>query len=314
MTPNEFIALLTNEIKNVNYKFIENQNSFQLFINKHKVYFNKVDSQGDLNPKFWFKLKHKNGQIHELGLICTILLLSKKIKKRVIFYDIGSLYGYFSCICHSLFKKSKIILIEGNPLVFKLLKKIINHSSRYKLINAVLSNKTGGRFFYIDRMSFIESEHLNGFINFVKLLILNLIKKFFNIFKNNYFIVNLKKYNIQSTTLINIFEKNYKNFQEIYKIDTEGYQSIFLPPYVKNISERDAIVLMEFDSKKKMKHYGLSNNEILKLFIDMDYHAFWMDHRNSKEIVSIKNVSNQQDKNSLCILIPNKLLKSGFVS
>ena len=101
-----------------------------------------------------------------------------------------------------------------------------------------------------------------------------------------------------------IFEFNIQNKREIIKIDTEGYQAIFLPPFVKNICERKAIVLMELDSPDKISQFGTNNNNLIQNFVENKYSVYWLDHRLGNQILKINKINKKQDKNSLVILFP----------
>ena len=71
---------------------------------------------GYSQPLEWFSEEHSNHSLHEPGLVTMILVLAGIFKdKKIRFWDVGALYGYFSILALKIFKNAEIYSIEANP-------------------------------------------------------------------------------------------------------------------------------------------------------------------------------------------------------
>jgi FkbM family methyltransferase len=305
---NNFISKLQNEIDDLKWDFKIHEKKFTLSLNGKKIIFNKCDSDFTVKPNKWFRQAHSE-KLSEIGMVAAIILLSKKFKSKVIFYDLGAAFGYFSYIVSAFFKNSQCVLVEGNPLTSLCINKI-NKKNNFIIKNALLGAYTKKSKFIIDvykfhdyGISFLKKKQIY-FLNSFK----NLIKMILNIFGANYTKNKIFVKKINQVTINEILLKK-RNKIEIMKIDTEGTQSVFLPPFINDLCSRSIIVLLEFDDKSLMKSYKCSNDSILKLFIKKGYHIVWLDHRSGKGIKKISRVSFKEDYNSLGIFLPPKYFK-----
>ena len=122
---------------------------------------------------------------------------------------------------------------------------------------------------------------------------------------------NLPEFQIETVTLKDIFSNNKNGNQEIYKIDTEGHQCTFIPPFADDLCSRNAILLMELDSPQRMSEFGKTNQDVLDPFFKNGYTGFWLDHRTvNTKVKEFKSIDSEMDKNSLAIMIPPKYLDS----
>jgi FkbM family methyltransferase len=305
MNIDDFIILLKKEIQNLIFEFEENNEFFFLKINEKKIKFKKTESSFSINQNNWFYEIHKDNEVFEKGLIATISLLGKIINKKIFFYDIGALFGYHTMIARSLLKNIHAVTVEGNPHSQKVLEHNVLETNNVTTINAFLSDNNSKKNYYIDLFNFWEADGYSGLVNSLGIRLKNYLKTFLNFFGKDYKITyDFKKYEIRSTTLREIYSLNSNNDQEIYKIDAEGTQCVFLKPFIKELSEKNAIILLEQDAPHYMAKFGMTNNEMLKLFLDINYKAIWLDHREPNKIVEVKYIEPSMDRNSFLILLP----------
>jgi FkbM family methyltransferase len=298
----EEISLISS---NLNHELTEDNNSFQLKINNKLIKIQKFKKDKfEANICSWIRDKNSRGKLHEHNTVATLIYLSSIFKNKVIFYDIGAYAGFFSLIAKKFFLDCKLILIEGNPYNFKYLSKIFN-SKNDKTYNIVLGEKKKNSNYIIKGHKIYEKEV--SYFNRISIKTKNLLKKFLRLFgyknKNVYIVENLKK-----EILPAIFQKKDENTTEIFKIDTEGSQAKFIPPYINELCNRKPIIMLEMDNKKQMDQYYFTNDEILNLFLNKNYHAYYLDKKNIHcKIEKITPQYNLPEKNFMCLLIPDVL-------
>ncbi len=300
---------LLHEISTLQYSFKNTKNFFELKVNQQLIKFEK--DKGKLNSHYnnWFNFHHKEGKIHEKGMIAIIIALSKFFdNQKVVFYDIGALYGYHSIIANNFFKNIEVNTVEGNPISHKKLKSKTSNYLNFKNYNFVIGDTPETNFYSIIGYSFYKCNFFKACIKNTTIMLKNLLKLILNIFNFNLRINRIPRiFKLSTITLENLLRKKDEDKIEILKIDTEGYQAEFLPPYARFLSERKAILLIELDNKDIMASRGMSNNELVKIFLKLSYKAIWIDHRTGKGTSIIKSIKKNQDKNSLVILVPNKI-------
>ena len=300
-----FQKILEKEFTNLSYDFCEERDYFQLTVNKKTVRFKKIESDFIIKPNHWLRQKHENSNIHEPGLISVLSLLSKYFNEHVVFYDVGALFAYHSLIFDKLFDKNKIITVEGNPLSNQYIEKVSRGNKNIKAVNAVLGLKESTDNYYVAGFHFFE--HIT--IKFrLALIFKNLVKTILNLIGKKYTLIKVYQFTLKTITIKSLFKYNKKSSREIFKFDTEGFQSVFLPPYVSTIAERGAIVLLELDHPKTMKRFGISNNEILQKFLNQGYNAYWLDHRQPSVVDRVTKIDFDRNRNSLLVLLPDDVL------
>lgn len=279
------------EIKSINFNFpLESPTSKNL---------------GYLHPIDWFTIEHKNDNLHEPGLVNLLFVLAEEFKnKKILFYDIGALYGYFSILALKIFNDVEVFSIEANPYSCKYIEnaKIDSEFAKHQVINTFLDKKTKGLLEkYIYGYRFLEKSEYN-FVTFK-----NTIIQFLNLFfKKKYVVVKPEKVKINCSSLADIII-NKSDSINILKIDTEGYQANFLPPVTQNLINNKAIILLEFDDIEELKKFNSSNQELCAPFLRNNYKLYWLDHRiKGEKLESKKNVDISMEINSLALLIPSE--------
>lgn len=309
MKRSEFIRLLEEHNASLDYSFKENEKDFILAINGNEIKFQKSSSAGKFKPNDWLRKKHKEGKVHEPGLLATWVLLSKLIKHEVVFYDIGSLFGYHANVISSFIAKSNCILIEGNPITSTASKKILA-SRNFEFINCVVGKDNKPRWYFVDEYNFFPAISYktikNEFILFVK----NLAKIILRLFGYKYRLNSYRRFFKIPTCSIPTLLSGSTNKQIVVKVDTEGHQFKFLLLYVEYLKQNDCILLIELDKPEKMKMLGGSNQELIQKLGEAGYAMFWLDHREPCKIVSIEQFCSWMDQNSLVICLPDKILEN----
>ena len=204
-----FVDEIEAELDALTWHFNELEDEFKLNVNSSSITFLKCDSDFDVKPNEWIKHAHHSGKIHEPGMVAVLSFLSKKLKKKVIFYDIGALFGYFSSIVKAMFPNSRIILIEGNPLSCKCIKKISPQLSSDEILNVVIGDEERITNYLVSGFTFIDMQNKIRAKKF-SVWIRNKIKALLNLFGKKYQMRKVYSYNIKQVTIPNIFkEKKY---------------------------------------------------------------------------------------------------------
>ena len=298
-----FVDEIEAEFDALTWHFNELKDEFKLNVNSNSITFLKCESDFDVKPNEWIKNAHHSGKIHEPGMVAVLSFLSKKLKKKVIFYDIGALFGYFSSIVKAMLPNSRIILIEGNPLSCKCIKKISPQLSSDEILNVVIGDEERITNYLVSGFTFI---HMQNKIRAEKfsVWIRNKIKALLNLFGKKYQMRKVHSYNIKQVTIPNIFKEKKSSQVEIFKVDAEGNQCRFLPPFINEFCSRNPIVLLEMEKSKLMADFGMTNDDILQLFLNRGYVGYWLNHRAPSKVKRVFKITKEEDFNSLLVLLP----------
>ena len=200
---------------------------------------------------------------------------------------------------------SKILMVEGNPISCACIRQISPQFSKDAIANIVLGDEERNTKFLIDGFSFIDG--INQIrMSRVRIWGKNFIKGFFNLFGERYKLRRTYSASIKQEILPNIFREQEPPCIEIFKLDTEGNQCRFLPPFINEFCSRNPIVLLEMDHSETMKNFGYTNDQMLQLFLDRNYVAYWMNHRKPTEVKRVFQIEKAEDFNSLLLLIPQQ--------
>lgn len=305
-TANEFLINLQNTIDHIDYSFLKMDNNYKLRVFQNDITLPKLDGELSLANR-WLEQKHINGKIHERGLIASLKVLSEVYtNKKIIFYDVGACYGYFSVIASVFFNSIDVIAIEGNPISARAISKYTDNYYEIRVENSLVSDVTTRDAYLMIGYEFEKYKLIGSTFKFMNITIKNFFKKLLNLFGSKFAEQKSSIEHLDSKTLIDLRRKYNvdANFQEIFKFDTEGYQSVFLPPQIDLFLETNPICLLEFDNPIQMQKFSSSNEALLQLFISRGYTAIWLDHRNGKDTEIINQVTSKHDRNSLVVLLP----------
>jgi len=296
----EIFSTIESNLNNLITRFRSSNNNYVLTINGIDVGFKKEEIDFNVSPNSWVEGRCGSGAVHEPGLVSTIYALSKVFgDSKVVFYDVGALFGYHAFIAHEFFSNVKCVVVEGNPLSSNYIKNNAK-GKRVSVLNVVLGLRNEYKKYLVNGFQFIPAATLR----FYRVLIKKWLKLNFLGHGERY---PIKIYEIETLVLKDIFMDQDFDSVEIMKVDTEGYQAVFIPPAIDLLAERGVIVLMELDSPKQMAKFNSSNDALVKMFIDKDYEAYWMDHKTSEaKLNKIVEISKGRDRNSLVVFIPSK--------
>lgn len=304
--------LLNSNFKDIKHSINITQDQYSININGFNIRFLKDRNNFIISPDKWIEEKINNEKIHEPRMINWLFAFSEVFKsKKIIFYDIGALFGFHSFIFSKISDYSKIIAVEGNPLSAEYINKNVkkNKYQNFEVINCVVDKVNEEKIFYIDAFSFQQSKK-NRYKYLIKKNIKLLFSKILN-YLNFKFKFTEKKIieEIYSKTIESIMLPYSEDTIEILKIDTEGHQAIFLPSSTKDLIKRNAIILLELDDPSLMKSFKSSNAELIEPFLKNNYSAFWTQHRDeASEVQKISKLESKFDCNSLVTLIPQKFI------
>ena len=106
-----------------------------------------------------------------------------------------------------MFPNSIVILIEGNPLSCKCIKKISPKLNSFEVMNVVLGNEEKYANYLVEGFNFIDSPGKIRFIR-AKVSIKNKIKRLLNRFGKSFKTQTLYSFDIKKEILPNIFKGN----------------------------------------------------------------------------------------------------------
>lgn len=288
--------------------FIEQNSEYLLKIDGINVRFLKRGTDFIISPEIWLEEKHQNGKLHEPGLLSWLIVLARVVgEKRVVFYDIGALFGYYSIIASRIFKNVDVIAVEGNPISAEYIHQSIMtmQLDNAQVVNAVIGDRSQNAKYLINVFEFSKALSISAVKNDLSRVLKNSLKRVLNLFGKNYRLSKRILREIKTVTLLDILD-DVAHGVEILKIDTEGYQAVFLPPAINALCERKAIILMELDSPTKMRKFGMSNDDMVQPFLQRGYVAYWSDHRvRGGKVEIVKKITGEYDKNSLIVLLPD---------
>ena len=230
------------------------------------------------DPSHWFRLKHQSGRVHEPGLIAWIDALAYVHRdRRVNFYDIGALFGYFALIAAKSFDDVRILAVEANKESAEFASQMMrtNQVSNAEVRNLLVGEGSGKQLY-----------QANGF-------------------QFRPFADREEALEIETNDLATLLYPEEPATVDIIKIDVEGYQAIFLPPATEELIRRRAILLLELDHPSKIARLGATNADLLQPFLDQGYGLYWSDHRDPwARPEKLDRLARLHDRNSLAVLMP----------
>ena len=234
---------------------------------------NKLTS--DLKVKIFnfyiYASNKKSKQSHSILRKCEFedfkeLKLIKEIstKKKILFFDCGANFGFYSLFVASLQKANEIYAIEASTNTFQDLKKNINLNNfqTIKPINLAISDRNNSEINFKESKNDWES----------------------SIVDNNFEV--LKTTRIKTITIDNLIESEEKiltQYNIIIKLDIEGHEMNAIKGSINLLKKYSPLIIMEFSKFISRENYGL-----LKSFMhENDYVVYDTSYKEiSLEIVS----------------------------
>ena len=151
MSPTPDFLIRRNQLaKSLSISYQEDQDFHRIAVNDYSISFpTNVEGNGFVEPDHWIKTKHQGGKIHEPGMVAWLLALRELVgEQRVVFFDVGALYGYFSILSQSIFPIANTVCVEANPrschAIREILSKLPELSDKITVKNTLLSKQTKG--------------------------------------------------------------------------------------------------------------------------------------------------------------------------
>jgi FkbM family methyltransferase len=191
--------------------------------------------------------------------------LKKNLKSVEIFFDIGSHKGSYTDLIIRNFETNKIIMIEPQRNIYKIIKKKYKKNKKIIIYNAAISDKNNKQILYINKhdltSSLTQIDKKNRYLNLKAKLFGGSINEMI-----------LKKYSVKSYKLLEIIKKNKTKQIDLLKIDTEGHELQVLKGIGTYMKKKIGYILIEFHNSdiflnydaKKIHNHLKKNNFILK--------------------------------------------------
>ena len=231
------------------------------------------------NFYIWASYK-KNKQSHSILRKCDFedlkeLELIKRVfsKKKIIFYDCGANFGFYSLYVSSLSSQNQVYSFEPSPATFEDLKKNItlNNFDNIESHNLAVSEKEDMEIELIESINDWESSLSNS----------------------NFEIIN--KVKTKTITLDNFNDKNFEkksNYYTIIKIDVEGHEMNVLKGSSKLINKFSPLIIIEFSKFIKNEDY-----KNMQTFINLNNYVVYDAKYNPINIEIVKDRLKKLPKN-----------------
>ena len=236
----------------------------------------------------WVSTKHRDGRIHEPGMVAALLELAEaEVSIRTIF-DIGALYGYVSLVSRSLFEQSSVHAFEVNPRSYAALQRNIeaNRETFGDSVTAhhcALADSTAPhaplriRGFGVVRLDEDPSTDAPG------------------------------KEHLVDVWSLDDFCRATALSPDLVKLDVEGYQAKIIPGARDVIARSRPTILLEFDAPGSVNNFGVTNRDVIRPLLDDGYRLIWGRHRERNtrfRVLDLGDLSDEHEINSLAILVP----------
>tara|TARA_A100001011_G_scaffold144384_1_gene152539 strand:- start:173 stop:1078 length:906 start_codon:yes stop_codon:yes gene_type:complete len=231
------------------------------------------------NFYIWASFK-KNKQSHSILRKCDFedlqeFNLIEKIysRKKILLFDCGANFGFYSLYVASKSNQNKIYSFEASPSTYEDLKKNINlnNFNNINSFNIAISDKKDKEIEFVESINDWESSLSNS--NFE---IVNKVKIKTNI---------LDDFNDKDLDKIN-------DYHTIIKLDVEGHEMNVLKGGSELIKLYSPLIIIEFSKFIKDEDY-----KIMKSFIDLNNYAVYDSKYNLINIEIVKDRLNELPKN-----------------
>jgi FkbM family methyltransferase len=298
------------------FEFRADEDAMRVLIASKTITAPYEDHHSNISPSYFFQHTHRDGLIYEPRFVAWLLALAENFKgERIVFYDVGSLFGYFSVLANALFDEPRVVAVEPNPQSASYIRRIFAANGvKNATIHEVLLDAQKR----VQRYVIASGEGIviwPGSIRYafmrIREMMKNTAKRMLNrVAGKTYEIYRIEVKTINTETLESILLPSDPEAIEIMKVDTEGSQALFLPSAASSLIDRSVLVLLEFDSAEKMAQFGSSNGSLVAPFLEAGYALFWCDHRrNDSKVQRLGKVLPEQEHNSLGVLIPKKFVR-----
>lgn len=249
-----------------------------------------VDAGGGVHggSASWVSAKHRDGEVHEPGMIAALLALGDAGPSIRTVLDVGALYGYVSFVARSLFEAAEVHAFEANPRSFTALRR-----------NISANRSTFGRSVHAHHcaLSDVSRRHAPMRVHRMRVEALDSGGPVSESGQD----VEIDVWSLDD------FCRAHALAPGLIKIDVEGYQAKIVPGAHDVIARARPVVLMEFDAPGAANDFGVTNREVIEPLMADGYRLVWGKHRDTDrpfEVLTHDDLTEEHEMNSLGILVP----------
>ena len=236
----------------------------------------------------WIAMKHRDGAIHEPGMIAALSVLAEERPSTRTILDIGALYGYVSLVARSLFEAAEVHAFEVNPKSFQ------------ALVNNIEANRsTFGDSIHPHHCALSDVSEPHAALRIHRMSVESLSAGTSVGEKG-------RDYEIDVWSLDD-YCRAHGLAPDLIKLDVEGYQARIVPGAREVIGRTRPVILMEFDAPGAANDFGVTNREVIAPLLDDGYRLIWGRHRRTDQpfrVLAADELTDEHEVNSLGILVP----------
>jgi FkbM family methyltransferase len=234
----------------------------------------------------WVEKKHAGGQIHEPGLVATLLALAELRSDVRTFLDVGALYGYVSLVARSMFPDCEAHAFEVNP-------------NSYRALN---NNFDANRDAFGDSVVAHHCALSDESARQVRLRVHRFQVQPAGAGEGG----KGREHDIDVWSFDD-FCAEHGLRPDVIKMDVEGYQAKIVPGAMGVIARDRPVILLEFDAPGAANAFGVTNRDVIAPLLDDGYRLVWGRHRRPDgrfQVLEAADLTDRHEVNSLGILVP----------
>lgn len=233
-------------VKKFNYKIWKVLKDFFTFKFKRKLFF---DEQFWLTIPPYVDLFCYGAYIHTVGEYkLTKFIIKNFFNKKIIFFDIGANFGYYSVLVSKISPLSEIYAFEPNPYALEIL--TLNKRDNIKIIPKAIGGYSG-------KINFEKGHYMNSLATNVSL----------EQFPNKEEIIEVDIISLDE------FSQKINTIPHFIKIDVERIELDVLKGATKILKQNEPIISLEFYFDEKFDYY----KKCLDFLKDLQYEVYFID-------------------------------------
>lgn len=284
-------ALVNERLAHLRYQYAEHAWGHTLAVEGHEeIRFPK--SKGGRfeggRAAAWIANKHKDGRIHEPGLVATLVALAQCQPSITTIFDIGALYGYVGLVARSLFEEASVHAFEVNPRSYRALQRNITANE------VTFGDSVEGHHCALDRTSAPQAPMR--------------IHRFGATRLDEHPSSDAPggEHQVDIWSLDDLCRETGLS-PDLIKLDVEGYQARIIPGAMEVVARSRPIILLEFDVPNSVNSFGVTNRDVIRPLLDDGYRLIWGRHRRAAgefRVLRWSDLTDDHEVNSLAILVP----------
>jgi FkbM family methyltransferase len=236
----------------------------------------------------WIAREHRDGDLHEPGMIATLVTLAANHPEIRTVLDVGALYGYVALVARSLFRQAEVHAFEANPRSFS------------ALVNNIDANRDAFGDSVRAHHCALSDESVRQALVWVHGMRLTPCTGGQPVREKG------SDFQVDMVTLDD-FCREHALSPDLIKLDVEGYQAKIIPGALEVISRHRPVVLIEFDRPEFLNKFGVANREVIRPLMEDGYRLVWGMHRAwdpTFRVLEWSDLTDCHEMNSLGILVP----------